>query len=588
MSENLIKQDADMEGIMSDDQAKKERIKKYLLLGGIFAVVLIIIIIIVIVISTSSKEEDREEGKEKDKDEKSPEIPNLEHEIFTINFPDDIIYIGSTYNHQGQIYLIYQKKPVTDPNIYYFGITNEKGEILKEVLEIKKTDLADGTYIQRMSPFTDGKRVFIGGTIIECTKQFLECDDAKIINVKFPEELVNMENLLYVFTEPIINYGNKYIFWSTFDTSMNIINFVGELKREENEYIIENTKGLSNYFYDLYDKDKDTYFLPKILRTGPIKQVVNGGEGLTIGGFLNYGLRKGIYQPLSNESLSQLTFFEGYDETTAISPDLKLACVMTTRFSNHTSFEIVGLIPTPYSILTSYLLSTHIMKYSIGNIRMRSNIKGNIGPTLVDLKKVYENPNYTGINLNKDDLWNFYGFISWSPDGKKIMFDEADKEVKNRRCRIVNLTHYNPDKIELKDNFKNNIPYARSIEESINLHLDYPINIQHNGTSGYLTIFQNKTKCEIKYSNYTEDNEIFYNGTYTYQKFQEQKYVIFEVNITSEGKKKGSCQYRLWFDLNNNIFLFDESDGNKKSYGGCEYEGRKLNVDIYQYEKIEN
>ena len=34
---------------------------------------------------------------------------------------------------------------------------------------------------------------------------------------------------------------------------------------------------------------------------------------------------------------------------------------MTTRFSEKTSFEIVGLIPTPYSILASYLVSVDIL-----------------------------------------------------------------------------------------------------------------------------------------------------------------------------------------------------------------------------------
>ena len=122
---------------------------------------------------------------------------------------------------------------------------------------------------------------------------------------------------------------------------MNILNFVGELKFTGEKYIIENTKGLTNYFYDLYDKEKGTYTLPKILRFGPIKQVLDGGKALSIGGFLNYGLRKGIYQSLSDNQINQITFFEGYDETTSISPDQKLACIMTTRFSNKTSFEIL-------------------------------------------------------------------------------------------------------------------------------------------------------------------------------------------------------------------------------------------------------
>ena len=50
-----------------------------------------------------------------------------------------------------------------------------------------------------------------------------------------------------------------------------------------------------------------------------------GGKALSIRGILNYGLRKGIYQSLSEDKMKQLTYFEGYDETTAISPDSKIA-----------------------------------------------------------------------------------------------------------------------------------------------------------------------------------------------------------------------------------------------------------------------
>lgn len=88
-----------------------------------------------------------------------------------------------------------------------------------------------------------------------------------------------------------------------------------------------------------------------MIKYGPIKQVIKGGEGIVIGGFLNYGLRKGIYQSLSEDKLTQLTTFEGYDENTILSPDLKLAIVETTMFSSCTSLEIMGFIPTPYSIL---------------------------------------------------------------------------------------------------------------------------------------------------------------------------------------------------------------------------------------------
>lgn len=582
MTEQLIKEDANLDGI--DQEQKPSRMKKYIIFGALIIVIAIIIVVILIVVSKSKNNADNS-GNSGNSDDSDVPI-DLAYNISTVNFPSDIKYIGSHYNYQGDLFLIYKKN--TSEN-YFVGIASDEGEIKKELLEIRKEEIVDETYIHRASSFSDGKRVYIGGKILECTNQFLECNDAKLIDLVFPKELEEMPNLLYLFTEPIINYGGKHIFWSTFDNNMNILNFVGELNFKEGKYFIENTKGLSNYFYDLYDKEKGTYSLPEILRFGPIKQVVRGGEGLSIGGFLNYGLRKGIYQSLSKDNLTQLTFFEGYDETTSFSPDSKLACVMTTRFSEHTSFEIIGLIPTPYSILASYLFSIHIMKISILNIRKNKTIKGNLGPALVDLQKVKEDKNYKGESLKTDDKWNFYGFISWSPDGTKIMFDEVDKGMENRRCQIVKLKNYKPVITEPQNNFDGNVPYARTIAETLNLHLDYPININVNGTSGDLEIFQNQTKCEITYNNYTEDNEVFYNGTYYYEKFPNKKYAIFKVDIVSEGKKKGFCKYRLWFDMTDNVLLFDEADdGYNKTYGNCDYEGREINVDVYQYEKMDD
>ena len=545
--------------------------KKKLILTIILIIIVVIAVIITAVLLAIKFK--------KDKDNKS----NLDFEINTVNFNPDIKYIGSHYNYDGDLLLIYKKN--TSEN-YFVGISNDKGDILKEIYEFKDGEV-DTTYINRASSFSDGKRVLIGGKILQCSKKLKECEDPTLYELEFPEQLKNMPNLWFLFTEPIINYGGKYIFWSTFDKEMNIINFVGELKFKNNKYVIENVKGLSNYFYDLYDKETGNYTLPKILRFGPIKQVLEGGKALSIGGFLNYGLRKGIYQPLLDNEITQLTFFEGYDETTAISPDSKLACVMTTRFSERTSFEIVGLIPTPYSILASYLVSIDILNYSIFNLRKNEKIKGNIGPALVELSKVKQDKNYKGESLKTSDEWNFNGFISWAPDGKKIMFDEVYKKSDKRRCQIVKLKNYKPSEIKFEDNYKDTIPYARSIEETINLHLDYPINIRVEGKNGYLEIFHNKTKCEIKYSNFSEDNEIFYDGIYSYEKLgeKEEKHNIFLVNIKSEGKKKGNCNYRLWFDSKNMISFDKDSDGKNKSYGSCNYEGKEIDVNIYQPDK---
>ena len=408
MSEKLINGDIEFPEI------KKNSSKKTIIIVGISLLIIIAIIILIIVIVTSkdSKSNPTEDKKE------------LEYEIITVNFPSDIIYVGSHYNYQNQLIVIYQRNT---SNNYFIGIANEEGKILKEIYEFKEGELGDKSLINRASSFSDGRRVLITGKIFECSKQFLECEDPKVYDIEFPEEIKNL------YSREARVSGDKYIFWSASIKSSILGNFYGELKFEDNKYKIINARGISNYFYDLYDKEKGTYSLPKIIRTGILKQVVRGGEGLSIGGFMNYGLRKGIYQSLQKDELEQLTFFEGYDETVAISPDSQLECVMTTRFSEHTSLEIVGFIPTPYSIIASYPVSSELFMFSINNIRMNETIKGNLGPSLIELKKLKEDKNYKGIKLNTDDKWIFNGFISWAPDNKKIIFDELYKKMEKRR-----------------------------------------------------------------------------------------------------------------------------------------------------------
>ena len=247
------------QGLKEEDQEntqeaskKSSNLKLFLIIGAIIVAVVIIIIIIVIVIKRSKKDEG----------------DNLDFEITTVNFPPNIIYQGSHYNYQGDLIVIYKKDNFASN--YFIGIGNDEGKIIKELYEFKKGEVEE-KYIHRASSFNDGKRILVGGKVLQCTKELKQCDDAKLYEVEFPKELKDNQNILYLITEPIINYGGRYIFWSSFDKNMNIISFVGELIFKDDKYYIENTKGLSNFFYDLYDKSTGNFSMPKMFKTGPIK-----------------------------------------------------------------------------------------------------------------------------------------------------------------------------------------------------------------------------------------------------------------------------------------------------------------------------
>ena len=51
--------------------------------------------------------------------------------------------------------------------------------------------------------------------------------------------------------------------------------------------------------------------------------------------------------------------------------------------------------------------------------------------------------------------------------------------------------------------------------------------------------------------------------------------------MKSEGKKTGNCNYRLWFNPKNLPAFEKHTDGNNRTYGTCNYDGKEINADIY-------
>ncbi len=61
--------------------------------------------------------------------------------------------------------------------------------------------------------FADGKRIHQGTTIVECTKVFEECDDAKVVPIEYPDPLDDNPRVLSIAQEAIIAPDNKTQAW---------------------------------------------------------------------------------------------------------------------------------------------------------------------------------------------------------------------------------------------------------------------------------------------------------------------------------------------------------------------------------------
>ena len=257
MDDPLTKKEDIFEG------AAERRRKNYIILVIGLAIIIVIIVVVVLLVKGNSDSDKPSNDKDKD---------ILESEISTINFiynGNEVNYNYSCYNYNRSIIVIYQKNV---SNIFYVGIANEDGKITKEIIEMKKNVDIDSKYLRRPSPFSDGKRLFIGGKILECTKQLSECDDATLIDIVFPKELTNNSNVMLAYTDCFINYGSDHLFWSTFDHNMNTFNFVGKLSRKDDKYNLENVQGISNFFYDTYSEEN--YTLPRMIKYGQLNKLL--------------------------------------------------------------------------------------------------------------------------------------------------------------------------------------------------------------------------------------------------------------------------------------------------------------------------
>ena len=221
-------------------------------------------------------------------------------------------------------------------------------------------------------PFDDNKKILTGDYVLECSPNIDDCQQSQLLPVIYPPEVLNLEGMYTIWSEIIVS-PDEHIGWSTLSLVHDNVNFIGKLERNETNYIITNTLGFIEY------EDKEKGILKHdTLRGGEIKQFVNGGEALTLaGGSVDSALAKSVFQNLVGFENYPLSHFNGYEETTIISPDGKLGLVMTTRFSPKTSSEILGYMPRPLCVYTVSKMSMFVYYYGVQEVRKTR--PGNIG-----------------------------------------------------------------------------------------------------------------------------------------------------------------------------------------------------------------
>jgi hypothetical protein len=556
----------DLDNLLNDNNEIKKRKTTRIIIGVVAAVVLVaIIVIIVVVIKSKENIEEETNNNEggKDKEDEKPKDPDYKFtSITTVNIPEGITYDShAIYSKKGRILFTYKKD---DDNKTYIGVMDEDGSNLNTLWsgEWKPYYQSNGL---RLMPFDDNKKILTGDYVLECTPDIDNCLSSTLYPVIYPTEAVNMLGVYFVWSEIIVS-PDEHIGWSTLSLIYDDVNFIGQLVKKENNYIITNVQIISTLGFINYEDEEKGILKHDTIRGGEIKQFTNGGEAITLAGAGDSALAKSVFQNLVGEENYQITHFPGYEETTIISPDGKLGLVMTTRFSPKTSSEILGYMPRPLSVYTVSKMNRYAYFYGIQEVRRNRN--GNIGPALINIEESKTNVTYMGYDLH-DEGWAFNSPLSWHPSSKKAMFTENKKNTNIKRIRIVNLDNYKPSKIIENKSTPDDISYAKTLDD-LNNTIIGEVNGYFKGKNSGIMIF-NKTEnnSRSEYINYSDDGKLFYNG---YEEFEQINNITGK--LTSElimsGEKKGVMNLTLTMNYGGYII-------NKKGY--VDYNGKKIDID---------
>lgn len=511
-------------------------------------------------------------------------------EVNTIPVPDKIRIVTAHYSFTGKIILIYKsEEDLSKDNYYHIATMNDDGSNFKKIFsgEIIVPKKSNGI---RLLPFTDNKRILLGDYILECFPDIDNCNNSKLLPLKYPWFIIRDPRTFKYYSEVIIAPDNRHIAWTTLRMGDGI-NFLGVLKRKGNKYVINNIQIISSLEDFEKDRNNKEYIIPKEIRGGEVKQFIKGGKAISLAGF------DSIVQDLETGEIIYITKTPWYDETTIFSPDEKLGMVMTTRGSPNTNCAIFALLPRPYLLLTIGPLIFHIYMYSVSGVRIFR--KGNIGPAIIEIEKSIENKDYMGVLLNDpEDKWVYVSPMSWHPSGKKALFlemlrgsfDEKGRPTK-LRLRRVDLHDYKPTEFIPFSETPENIPYGIKGIKMIwrllinrNKNINAKIAGKYSGFIDYKRIMSSKVNSiEVKYFNFSDDGKNFYNG-YEKTKFSLMDETVYEADVELTGEEKGEMKLKATFSQ---LFgktpvkiIFDmDENGKPKSYGYAKYKETILRIE---------
>jgi len=374
-------------------------------------------------------------------------------------------------------------------------------------------------------PLPDGRRVYTPTGILECSPSILDCKEAKILPLVYPE--IPGSRIIWRIASNMSPDGVHVA--GTLITTKGALVLVSELTRVSDgrgeHYELKNSKVIAG------DKNEtDTSgFRPVVYGAGEVKSFLEMGRYLTCSSVFesnNFDLSK---IDLATGSITRLTKHFSYDEGTYPSPDGNWIIFQTHRQT--TRMDAFGLIPRP---LIAGLSQTAGVAYQ-RNAEWEGypEAKRFYGLTMVDKygdRSRLPEDSYTGQNITiaKDDfiLYNHLGNFTWDPTSTHgVFWEQKDpKQTKSGeqkgRLRMIRFTSRKPTKP--LSPFTPDMKWATDLKEIKWSDTKTPEQGTLKGfVSGYAeistlktdSVSANESRRVIKYFNFSDDGEYVLNGT---------------------------------------------------------------------------
>ncbi len=415
-------------------------------------------------------------------------------------------------------------------------------------------------------PLSDGKTVYTPTGILECSPSIVNCKEAKILPLIYPE--ISGEKILARIATNMSQDGIHvaYTLLTARGAAYVLMSELTRISDEEGErYELANTKIIAG---DKNFEGDPANFRPFFYGNGEVKSFTEMGKSLmTISSFEanNYDLAK---IDLITGEVSRFTRHYSYDEGVYPSPDGNWIIFQTHRHTQR--MDAFSLIPRP--LIAGEIIGAGMAEYRNQWVAPIKNPDGDrrrfYGLTMLDKygdRARLPEDGYTGQNLTiaDDNLTEYthFGNFTWHKSSTKGIFWEQKDHLKLKegeqrgRLRMIQFTSRKPTQpIEITTP---DLEWATNLKEFQPVEQSFPEEGELEGkVSGYALISIDSTNVDepmfqIAYYDFTDDGEYILNG---YEKRTTGSYFKgshWIADIQVSGKRNGFLKaddVRFYFD----------------------------------------